>query len=93
MYHMVLWTNVTGGCIENKANGRGVLRNVSQKLTATGPRLPFWNLVSILEAGVENIYGATKSVQASKMVVADKEGTCVELLRGEASVRTRQMVP
>jgi hypothetical protein len=93
MYHMILWTSVTGGCIENKANGRGMLQTVSQKLTATGPWLPFWNLVSILEPGVETIYGATKGTQTSKMVVADKEGTCVEFLRGKASVRTKQMVP
>jgi hypothetical protein len=59
---------------------------VSQKLTVTSPRLPLWNFVSILEAGVENIYGATECMQASKMVVADKEGTCVEFLRGKMSV-------
>jgi hypothetical protein len=42
--------------------------------------------VYILEAGVENVYGETEGMQASKMVVADKEGTCVEFLRGQAIV-------
>jgi hypothetical protein len=69
---MVLWTNVTGGCIENKANRRGVLQTVAYKLTATSPRLPLRNFVPILEAGVENIYGTTGRMQASEMAVADK---------------------
>jgi hypothetical protein len=47
----------------------------------------------ILEAGVENLYWTTKCIKASEMIVAEKEGTCVELLGGKVSVRTRQMVP
>jgi hypothetical protein len=47
----------------------------------------------ILEVGVENVYWTTKCMKASEMVVAEKEGTCVQFMGGKASVRTRQMVP
>jgi hypothetical protein len=87
---VILGANKFRAKIPDEADGGGVMRRKTQKLTETGPRFPFRDFGAVLETGVQNEGRTTPDTTTTEMV-AMEQNTRQEFNRGKSG-RRRAMV-
>jgi len=91
IYDMILWGDVAGAKVLDKAHQGGVVPGEAKELAKLGPRTPLGNFVAVLELWIQDIGGATEHLGVAKVLAVEVSAT--EKLHGsKAIVMPRSMV-